>query len=198
MGDQAGHKPGSGERNLLIRVTVLTALLSILLHVVWIRPLRTELDSLERQERDLKSVLSQKQENDGELNQSIQSLSRARTRWDRLQRVWTRRESRAVMAQIQQLARSSDLQIKSFVPLERVESRFYQEYPLQISLEGNFHNLGHFLEKVGQCEEIINVSNLAIRRVNGDPLPGTSLQAKMTASTFVLKDSGSDPEKEAD
>ena len=161
-------------------------------------PLQTELDSLERQERDLKSVLSQKKGKSIDLSQSIHSLSRARTRLDQLQMALARRESPAVMAQIQQLARSSDLEVKSFLPLERVRRRFYLEHPIQISLEGNFHNLGRFLEKVGQCEQIINVINIAIRGMDGDPPPGTSLRARMTASTFALEDPGSDPEKETD
>ena len=77
-------------------------------------------------------------------------------------------------------------------------SRFYQEYPFQISLNGSFHNLGRFLEKVGQCEQIINVTNIVIKGVDGDPNPGTTVRVRMTSSTFVMENPGSNPEKEAD
>ncbi len=198
MSEQTSRRSGSQRKNRPIKIIVLTALVSILLHVVWIWPLQTELDSLKGQERDLKSALSQRRGSSIDLSQSIQRLSQARTRLEQLQVALARRESPAVMAQIQQLARSSDLEINSFVPLERVGSRFYQEHPLQISLEGSFHSLGRFLERVGQSEQIINITNLAIKGVEGDPNPGRSLRARLTASTFVLEDPGPDPEKETD
>ena len=199
MDEQAGRKSGFQRKNRpIIRVIVLSALVSILLHVVSIWPLQTEIDSLERQKQNSESVLSQKEGNSTDLPQSIQSLSRARSRLQPLQLALARRESPAVMAQIQQLARNSDLEIKSFVPLERVRSRFYQEYPFQISLNGSFHNLGRFLEKVGQCEQIINVTNIVIKGVDGDPNPGTTVRVRMTSSTFVMENPGSNPEKEAD
>ena len=177
---------------------MLTALVSVLVHVVCIWPLQTELDSLAKQERDLKTVLSQKRSNGRALSQSIESLNRARTRLGQLQTALARREAPSIMAQIQQLARNSGLEITSFVPLDRVPGRFYQEHPSRISLEGGFHNLGRFLEEVSTYETVINVTNIAIKRVAGDPRPGTSLQARLTASTFVLLDPGSAPEEETD
>lgn len=174
------------------------ALLSVLFHVVFIWPLETELDSLARQEQDLKVALSQRRSNRRALSQSIQSLDRAQTRLDQLQTAFPGREDPFIMSQIQQLARSSHLKIKRFVPLDSVPGPFYQEHPNRISLEGGFHNLGRFLEEVGECEQIINITNVAITGVPGDPSPGTSLQARMTASTFILVDPASDLEEGTD
>ncbi len=198
MGEQAGRKPGSQRRDRPIRLILLSGLVSVLFHLLCIWPLQSELDSLRKQERDLNTLLSQKGSNSMALSQSIQSLNRARTRLSQVQTALARRDAPSILDQIQQLARNSDLEIKSFVPLERVSGRFYQERPCRLSLEGRFHNLGRFLEEVGNCEQIINVTNIVIRGEAGNPSPGISLQARMTASTFVLPDPGSAPEEETD
>jgi type IV pilus assembly protein PilO len=61
----------------------------------------------------------------------------------------------------------------------------YAEWPIGLQIEGTYHNLGNFLERVSKFPRIINVTGIHIKaKDNGGP--GDSITAECTATTFVL------------
>ena len=64
----------------------------------------------------------------------------------------------------------------------------HAEWPIGLELEGAYHDLGAFLERVSKFNRIINVGNIKIkRRTRSRPALGR-LTAECTATTFVLID----------
>jgi type IV pilus assembly protein PilO len=66
--------------------------------------------------------------------------------------------------------------------------QMYAEWPIGLQIEGTYHNLGTFLERVSKFPRIINVTGIHIK--GADPKDaGTSahsIRAECTATTFVL------------
>jgi type IV pilus assembly protein PilO len=92
-----------------------------------------------------------------------------------------------LLRRIQTLAMQSNLQIKSFKPAPIVTKQMHAEWPINLELDGTYHNLGVFFDRVGKFSRIINVGGVRIK-AKDKPAPGSTIGVACTATTFVLID----------
>jgi type IV pilus assembly protein PilO len=83
------------------------------------------------------------------------------------------------------MATQSDLTIRGFAPQAVATKQMYAEWPIGLQLDGTYHNLGSFLERVSKFPRIINVTSIHIKAKNGANA-GDTITADCTATTFVL------------
>lgn len=88
---------------------------------------------------------------------------------------------------IQTLAMQSNLQIRGFKPTPIVARQLHAEWPITLELDGTYHNLGLFFDRVGKYARIINIGNVIIK-AKEKPQPGSTVSVDCTAMTFVLSD----------
>jgi type IV pilus assembly protein PilO len=107
---------------------------------------------------------------------------------DRLRAVLPEEQDVAdLLRRVQAMATQSRLTIRGFTPRAVTRRQMHAEWPIGLELEGTYHDLGMFLERVSKFPRIINVGNIHIRA--RDVQPGTStITAECTATTFVLID----------
>lgn len=98
-----------------------------------------------------------------------------------------------ILRALQSLATQSSLSIQRFTPQPTVQQTLYVEVPSRIMVEGTYHNLGQFFDRISKFPRIINVSDVVIRAKN-DPAAASTIVAECTATTFVLED-GAIPKK---
>jgi type IV pilus assembly protein PilO len=92
-----------------------------------------------------------------------------------------------LLRRIQTLAVQSNLQIKGFKPAPIVTKQMHAEWPITLELDGTYHNLGQFFDRVGRFSRIINVGAVKIK-AKDKPQPGSTIAVTCTATTFVLID----------
>jgi len=92
-----------------------------------------------------------------------------------------------LLRRIQTLATQSDLAIRGFKPSPSVTKQLHAEWPIALKLEGTYHNLALFFDRVSKFSRIINISNLDIR-AKEKPEPNATVTADCVATTFVLLD----------
>jgi type IV pilus assembly protein PilO len=104
----------------------------------------------------------------------------------------TDRDAGDLLRRVQTLAVQSNLTILGFKPQAITLQEMHAEWPIMLSLEGNYHNLGLFLDKVSKFPRIINIGgiNLAARPT---PTANASMTIGVTATTFVLIDTAPAP-----
>jgi type IV pilus assembly protein PilO len=90
-----------------------------------------------------------------------------------------------LLRRIQTLAVQSNLTIRGFTPQAIVQKQMHAEWPIGLKLEGTYHNLGMFLDRVSKFPRIINVSDLKIKAVD-KPTATNTIDAECIATTFVL------------
>ncbi|MEQ1573040.1 MAG: type 4a pilus biogenesis protein PilO [Vicinamibacterales bacterium] len=93
-----------------------------------------------------------------------------------------------LLRRIQGLATQSSLTIRGFTPQAVAQRQLYAEWPIGLQLEGTYHNLGNFLERVSKFDRIINVTKISIRAKEAQTDSDT-ITAECTATTFVMADS---------
>jgi type IV pilus assembly protein PilO len=90
-----------------------------------------------------------------------------------------------LLRRLQTLATQSNLTIRGFKPAPIVQKQTHAEWPIQLELDGTYHNLGLFFDRVSKFPRIINVANVKIK-AKDKPQPGSTITASCTATTYVL------------
>jgi type IV pilus assembly protein PilO len=96
-----------------------------------------------------------------------------------------------LLTQVNTLGQQIGLEFQLFRPGPPVKKGFYAEVPIDIRVEGDYHALGVFLDRVSKLERIVNVADLRIA-----PLPpqkqlgGRSISADFKATTFTFLEKG--------
>lgn len=97
------------------------------------------------------------------------------------------KETPDLMRKVQSLASQSSLLIKTFTPGQTVSKEFYQEWPINMSVEGSYHNLGIFFDRVGRLSRLVNIGNIKINSRSEQTVSNT-ITASCVATTFVYVD----------
>lgn len=98
-----------------------------------------------------------------------------------------------LLRRVQGMATQSSLTILGFTPKAVSRKEIYVEWPIGLKLEGTYHDLGAFLERVSKLPRIINVTDLKIKAID-KPVDGATITAEAVATTFVLIEPSQQPE----
>jgi len=91
-------------------------------------------------------------------------------------------EVSGLLRQISDLGKSADLEILSWVPGRKRtnQSGLYEEIPVDVALNGTYHNLGKFFSKISSMTRVVNITGI---RMTGKEKLGVGFTA--TAFTRV-------------
>ncbi len=92
-----------------------------------------------------------------------------------------------LLRRVQTLATQSNLQVRGFRPQAITAKEMHAEWPIALQLEGSYHNLGLFLDRVSKFPRIINIGSLTLAAKVG-ATANSSMTIQATATTFVLVD----------
>jgi type IV pilus assembly protein PilO len=92
-----------------------------------------------------------------------------------------------LLRRMQTVAQQSNLTIKSFKPAPVVTKQLHAEWPITLELDGTYHNLAIFFDRIGKFTRIVNISDVHVRGKD-KPEPNSTISASCVATTFVLLD----------
>jgi len=93
-----------------------------------------------------------------------------------------------LLNRMQTVAAQSSMTIKGFKPSPTVMKQLHAEWPITLDLEGTYHNLAIFFDRVGKFTRIVNISGLDVRGSNRPDSTTSTITATCVATTFVLLD----------
>ena len=97
------------------------------------------------------------------------------------------KDAEDLLRRMQTVAVQSNLTIKSFKPAPTVTKTLHAEWPIQLELEGTYHNFAIFCDRVGKFTRIINITGLDLKG-RDKPSANLTMNASCIATTFVLLD----------
>lgn len=104
---------------------------------------------------------------------------------DRLRRILpTRKETDELLKKLKQLIERGHFSLMRFTPQPFVDRDFYLEWPMRVTVNGTYHELGLFFDRLSRFSRIINVPELNLKPTAGD----ASVQASFTQQTFIYKE----------
>jgi type IV pilus assembly protein PilO len=93
-----------------------------------------------------------------------------------------------LLRRLQTLAVQSNLTIRGFKPSPTpVARQLHSEVPINLQLDGAYHNLASFFDRVAKFPRIIHISGISIKAKDRQE-PNSTITADCVATTFVLLD----------
>ena len=89
------------------------------------------------------------------------------------------KEIPSLLATISGQATSSGLDVLSFKPLAEKTQQFYAEIPVDIGVQGQYHNVGIFLDKISKLPRIVSVNNIKMdspKQTGGEMILNSTFQ----------------------
>jgi type IV pilus assembly protein PilO len=154
----------------------------------WFYVVPTEAEMLTREQKlaALRVDIAKGSATANQLNQFRQQVAELEGRLESLKAVLPEQKDVAdLLRRIQTLATQSNLAIRGFKPAPSVTKQLHAEWPIALQLDGTYHNLAMFFDRVSKFSRIINVSNIAIRGKD-KPEPNSTITVDCVATTFVL------------
>ena len=142
-----------------------------------LKRLRANELELQRKLSEVRSVAA----NIGAFEEEISSLELKLT--DVLRQLPNKKELEVLLTDISNLGKTAGVQIKSFRRKDEVLHGFYAEVPIDLELEGGFHNIARFFDLMSGLPRIVNMGALGIT-VTSESMDETRLRVAGTATTF--------------
>jgi type IV pilus assembly protein PilO len=120
-------------------------------------------------------------------------VAELQTRLDGLQAVLPdEKDFGDLLRNLQTLAVQSNLTIRVFKPAPVVTKELHAEWPINIELDGTYHNLGLFFDRISRFSRIINIGNVVVK-AKDRPEQNATISVACVATTFVLLEKGKAP-----
>jgi type IV pilus assembly protein PilO len=89
-----------------------------------------------------------------------------------------------ILRKIQAIASNARLKTSTFTFGAKTNREIYLEWPIAISLEGNYHNLGIFFDQVSRMKKIFTIDGLHLTPL-GSLSYDYTISASFTATTYI-------------
>jgi len=127
------------------------------------------------------------------LPQFREEVRRLELELDKLLRILpSRRNTPELLRRIRQLTEQGAFDLLRFTPGNFVDRDFYSEWPITIRLDGTYHNLALFFDRVSRFSRIINIENLKVAAL-ANSAKGHTINASFVAKTFIYKEPTEEP-----
>lgn len=140
--------------------------------------LHAEAKELQRKLNKVRSVANNLSDFEQEVAQLERELDLA------LKQLPDRKQFEDLLQDISTAGKKVGVTIKSITRRPEVPHDFYAEVPFDLELEGNYHDIAMFFERVSRLARIVNIGSLSISAQNKRGSSGTSLKVNGTATTF--------------
>lgn len=155
-------------------------------YYLYVTPARNDMAVRQRQLDGLIAEVAKGQAVARRLPEFRSQVADLEARFERLKAVLPEEKDAAeILRRIQTLAVQSSLEVKRFKPAATVTKQLHAEVPYTVEIEGGYHNLGLFFDRVSKLPRLINISEIAIKGKEKQESNST-ITAEFVATTYVL------------
>ena len=153
-------------------------------HYAWFRGINADIKNKRAELEQLQAEIEKGRAAERKLAQFREEVKRLELELSKLLQILpSKRNTEELIKRIETLTRQGDFTLKKFTPGEFIPKEFYAEWPIDIAVDGTYHNLALFFDRMSRFSRIINVEDLKIGTL--DNVPGKSIAAQFVAKTFI-------------
>lgn len=178
-------------RGLLV-VVGCAAVIGAMTHFM-IKPQFDKLKVVEAKELDLRQKFDSEQAKAANRTAYVEQLGEMKKTFNvMLRQLPNKTDIESLLVDLSQTSVASGLEVQFFKPESEVPREFYAEYPIKISVTGQYHQFGQFVSGLAALPRIVTLDNIDINeiRANGqqqsarDSLTGSRLKMDLMATTY--------------
>src|SRR6266581_5367348 len=125
-------------------------------HWFWFKPMQEEIANKKVELEGLNQEIAKGRAAERKLAQFREEVKRLELELAKLLQILpSKRNTEELIKRIETLTRQGDFPLRRFTPGEPVNKEFYAEYPIDISLDGTYHNLALLFDRMSRFSRII-------------------------------------------
>ncbi len=174
----------------LIIGMILGIIVFVVAHVYLFKDMKLEIERLDSEIFDLEREIEKGRQAKADLPRLEEDIRGYELELDRLTKILpTRKETPVLIKRLKQLIERGSLRFQRFTPGSFIDRNYYYEWPIAVELDGSYHELGLFFDRLSSFSRIINVDELKISpaRAKDDDY---TIHATFTQRTFIYKGEG--------
>lgn len=145
--------------------------------------LQGSLDKVQKELNDVRAVAANKPKLEQQIRTLEAEIAKASAKLP------PEKEIPALLTQINTLGQQSGLEFLSFKPATAIRKDFYNEVPVQLRVQGGYHGLGAFFDKLSKMPRIVTVGDIRIITSPKKPEEGSgaTILADFNAVTYTFE-----------
>ena len=160
-----------GSWPLPVRAVIIIVICLLIAFGAWkmdITDQRRQHEKLVKQEMQKKETFEQKQKQAANLEALKKQMQVMKQSFgDLLQQLPNKTEVPGLIVDISQTGLAAGLEFNLFKPDKERPAEFYAELPIQITVEGTYHQLGEFVSGIAALPRIVTTHNISITKSGG-------------------------------
>ncbi len=157
-------------------------------YILYYKPKKNELNAVKDERERTEHEVIQLQTKKKQMDKIQTQLSQMDVTLGELETIIPhQKEISRILNQTQQLAYDSSLDIKRYTPKGEVPKEFYSNWPIEIEIQGGYHNLARFFARLSNFSRLFTLENFSIKSLpsqRGDK----TISAKFTTQTYIQRE----------
>jgi type IV pilus assembly protein PilO len=172
---------------LLVFLVIGAILFGIFYFIVY-SPTQDEISSIVTQSQQLQEEIRKAERNQDKLKKLEEEKALNEKILEDLKGILPeKKEVSQILRKIQAIASNARLKTSTFTFNAEQSRDIYLEWPISISLEGNYHNLGIFFDQVSRMKKIFNIDKLHLSPLANANFDYT-IAVSFTATTYIYRE----------
>ncbi|MEE9332966.1 MAG: type 4a pilus biogenesis protein PilO [Granulosicoccaceae bacterium] len=174
-----------GTSPILLRTGLIAIAMIVTLGLIGnfvIKPQYDKLALVESKENDLRIKFDKEQAKAANRTAYIEQLEEMKKTFNvMLRQLPNKTDIESLLVDLSQTSVASGLEVKYFKPETEIPREFYAEYPIKISVTGQYHQFGQFISGLAALPRIVTLSNIDIAEIKApnEQASNTSTKLKM-------------------
>jgi type IV pilus assembly protein PilO len=146
------------------------------------------LEKVQQEEQTLRADFSKKQKKAANLEAYRRQLEEMKQSFGTmLRQLPDKTEVAELLVDVSQTGLAAGLEFELFKPMDEVPREFYAELPIQVKVNGQYHEFGHFISGLAALPRIVTIHDIKISRTTKDDA-NADLLLEATAKTYRYLD----------
>ncbi len=175
---------------------VLGIAMFVVMNIYIFKDIRTQIERLETSIDELEREIEKGRAAKADLPRLEEDIRNYEIELDRLRKILpTKRETDNLIKRAKQLTERGRFRLTRFTPGGFEDRDFFIEWPIRVGLDGTYHELGLFFDRLSRFSRIINVTELTINPTRESD-SGFTIHAEFVQRTYIYKEETPEPETE--
>jgi type IV pilus assembly protein PilO len=173
---------------------VLGIAMFVVMNIYVFKDIRSQIERLETNIDELEREIEKGRAAKADLPRLEEDIRNYEIELERLRRILpTKRETDNLIKRAKQLTERGRFRLTRFTPGNFEDRDFFIEWPIRVGLDGTYHELGLFFDRLSRFSRIINVTELTINPVR-QSASGFTIRAEFVQRTYIYKEETPAPE----
>jgi len=167
---------------------VLGIAMFVVMNIYIFKDIRTQIERLETNIDELEREIEKGRAAKADLPRLEEDIRNYEIELERLRKILpTKRETDNLIKRAKQLTERGRFRLTRFTPGAFEDRDFFIEWPIRVGLDGTYHELGLFFDRLSRFSRIINVTELTISPIRKSEGSFT-VHAEFVQRTYIFKE----------